>query len=104
MIYLFPAALIAFAAAYVSYSEYVNREWFLPAMLGAGAFNAYFWGLAAKYAETKQELFIVSAAWDVMLIAAYTIMPFVSGFVELTWQQVIGIAIMLVGFAVVKYA
>ena len=95
---LIPATLVALIGAYLSYAG-GSLGW----VIAAGVGNAILWAWATKVAKTPEELFVISCAWDLMLIGAYTILPVFAGLVNLSATQVSGVALMVLGFLLVKF-
>lgn len=103
MYLLIPAALVCLATAYLSFAGYSSASWFLGAMCLLGATNAYLWGIAAQVSRNAEELFIISCAWDLMVLSVYVGIPFIVGKIELSAGQLTGVALMVVGFLMVKF-
>ena len=98
MIPLIPATLVALAGAYLSYAG--GSIWWIITM---GVGNAVLWGWATQVSKSPEDLFVVSCAWDLMLVVTYTVLPLLAGLVQLSPAQVSGVALMVLGFLMVKY-
>ena len=91
---------VAVAALIGSYLSYTNGHWGL--VVASGFVTAILWAVAVKYAKTPEELFVVSCVWDVILILAYTALPFLAGLIELSLGQCVGLGLLGMGLVLVK--
>ena len=102
-LFLLPVALLAIAGAHLSFNEPSSTRtlWIMPAL---SASLGLLWAFAIRYTQSKEDTYVLSLWWDVIVVAAYTVLPVVAFGVELNRWQAVGVALVVVGLIVVKGA
>lgn len=101
---LLPVGLVLAVGSWLTYHPAAKVGWRVPLALAAlaGA-NGLIWGLIARWAASPRQLYTVGVCWDVLNVAAYSLLPlFVFG-VRLTPAAALGVALVVAGACMVKW-
>lgn len=89
--------------AWMSFSEsFRNGRWFMPAFVSLSVATGMIWVWAVRIINDKERIYFYSLCWDSIILSCYYILPlffFSFKFTNLTWA---GIALIVLGFALVK--
>lgn len=100
---LCPVAVVMGLGAWMSYTKAArDAAWYTPAMCALCVANALLWSWATRRAGDGNQIFALSIAWDVVVIAAYNVLPVALLGVRLTPAQWVGFAVVVLGAFMVK--
>lgn len=90
-------------SALLSYRrEWCDRWWFAPAFAAFSVVNGLAWGWAVKWAKSDRETYVLSLAWDVVVVGTWILVPILTGHVKLNGLLLGGVILMLAGMMVAK--
>lgn len=104
----FVVVVIAFVlysvASWMSYHPtHRERNWFLFVMGSISLCGGLLWAWVVRLCATKRDLFTASVAWDVAVMAAYSVLPLLAFGVKLSPMSWFGFGMVVVGAVMVKH-
>lgn len=97
------ASLFYLFGAYIAYDVAIKASpWFLPLGVVVGIVSNLIWLYVTKITTDNKELFLYGLIWDVMMMAAYIIVPLLLFNVRLDWKQSLGTILVIIGLILTK--
>lgn len=97
------ASVFYLMGAYIAYdAAFKASAWFLPVGIIVGIISNLIWLYVTKITVDNKELFIYGLVWDVMMMAAYIVIPVLLFNVRLDWKQTVGTILVLTGLTLTK--
>jgi len=97
------ASLFYLLGAYIAYDVAIKASpWFLPAGIAVGIVSNLIWLYVTKITTDNKDLFLYGLVWDVMMMAAYIIVPMLLFDVRLDWKQTVGTILVVLGLILTK--
>lgn len=89
--------------AFLSNSNYLKATpYYYYLAIGAGAVANYIWFSIAKSINQSGQIIILGLFWDLMIVAAFILVPVLFFDINLRLTQIIGCGIMILGFILTK--
>ena len=100
---LAPAVAVMFASFVLTYHPTLKAgAWYPLWVAGCGAASGLLWAWAVRLSRSPADVFAVSIAWDAAAVFVFAVLPAVAA-VTLTRGQVVGVALVVAGFVLVRW-
>ena len=97
------ALLFYLAGAFIAYDTAIKASpWFLPVGITIGIGSNLIWLYVTKLTLDNKQLFLYGLIWDVMMMAAYIVIPLTLFDVVLDWKQIVGTILVVAGLILTK--
>lgn len=97
------ASLFYLFGAYIAYDVAIKASpWFLPIGIVVGIVSNLIWLYVTKITTDNKDLFVYGLIWDVMMMAAYILVPLLLFHVKLDWKQTVGTILVVLGLILTK--
>lgn len=95
---LFYIFLMFVVSAVFTYTKSLKDSWmFLVMMIVTSLMGSYMWVIASRRLNTISELVWFSLVWDLLMVAAYYIIPLLFFDHKMTWQSWAAIGLIVTG-------
>lgn len=89
----------------MNYSDKAKASnWYFPAGMALALVSNSIWMYLAKHSANTNQVYVRGIIWDSMIIFAYSILPIFIFNVRFTIGQSFGVAFILFGFGLLKFA
>lgn len=100
---LIPLAVVMCAGSWISYDRtFKSSVWFPWCMAGLCVVNGLLWAWVVRQTVDGRQVYSLSVAFDVITIAAYSVLPLVAFGVRLSPVAWAGLAMVVIGAYMVK--
>lgn len=100
---LVPVFLLCCVGSWLTYSpERRQTAWYPWVMVLLGALCSWLFATGAKWLNDSQRVYVFSLAWDLLMVAAYYVLPLVVLGVKVSPGVAAGAALVVAGLVVIK--